>query len=65
MVDQKAAAAEFSRTQAMTAALPEPARTLMTYVNTRNVKALGPMLLPHVGGVHRGCGAVAGALDRP
>ena len=25
----------------MTAALPEPSRTLMTYVNTRNVKALG------------------------
>ena len=48
MVDQKAAAAEFSRTKEMTAALPEPSRTLMTYVNTRNVKALGAALLPHV-----------------
>jgi fermentation-respiration switch protein FrsA (DUF1100 family) len=47
MVDQKAAAAEFTRTQAVTAALPDPARTLMTYVNTRNVGALGPILLPH------------------
>ncbi len=47
MVDQKAAAAELKRTQAMTAALPEPARTLMTYANTRNVAALGPILLPH------------------
>jgi hypothetical protein len=47
MVDQKAAAAEFARTQAMTAALPEPSRTLMTYVNTRNVTNLGPILLPH------------------
>jgi dienelactone hydrolase len=47
MVDQKAAAAEFSHTKAMTAALPDPARTLMTYVNTRDVGALGPILLPH------------------
>ena len=49
MVDQKAAAAEFTRTQAMTAALPEPARTLMTYANARDVAALGPMLLPYSG----------------
>ncbi len=47
MVDQKAAAAEFKQTQAMTAALPDPARTLMTYANARDVKALGPILLPH------------------
>jgi dienelactone hydrolase len=50
MVDQKAAAAEFGRTQTMAAALPEPSRTLMTYVNTRNVKALGAILLPHTAG---------------
>ena len=49
MVDQKAAAAEFKRAQAITAALPEPARTLMTYANARDVKALGPILLPHTG----------------
>jgi dienelactone hydrolase len=47
MVDQKAAAAAFKDTEAMTAALPEPARTLMTYANARNVDALGPILLPH------------------
>jgi dienelactone hydrolase len=47
MVDQKAAAAAFKETQAMTAALPDPARTLMTYANDRNVAALGPILLPH------------------
>jgi fermentation-respiration switch protein FrsA (DUF1100 family) len=47
MVDQKAAQQEFNHTVALTKALPEPARTLMTYVNTRNVKALGPILLPH------------------
>jgi dienelactone hydrolase len=49
MVDQKAAAAAFTETQAMTAALPEPARTLMTYANARDVAALGPILLPHAG----------------
>jgi fermentation-respiration switch protein FrsA (DUF1100 family) len=48
MVDQKAAAAAFKQTQAMTAALPDPARTLMTYANTRDVAALGAALLPHV-----------------
>lgn len=48
MVDQKAAAAEFKRAVQMTAALPEPSRTLMTYVNNRDVKALGAALLPHV-----------------
>jgi fermentation-respiration switch protein FrsA (DUF1100 family) len=31
--------------------MPEPARTLMGYVNDRNVKALGPLLLPHIGGI--------------
>jgi dienelactone hydrolase len=49
MVDQKAAAAAFKDTLAMTAALPDPARTLMTYANDRNVAALGPILLPHTG----------------
>jgi dienelactone hydrolase len=47
MVDQKAAAVAFKATQAMTAALPEPARTLMTYANARDVVRLGPILLPH------------------
>jgi dienelactone hydrolase len=47
MVDQKAAAVAFKQTQAMTAALADPARTLMTYANDRNVAALGPILLPH------------------
>ena len=50
MVDQKAAAAEFKHSLALAAALPEPSKTLMDYVNTRNVAALGPILLPHVQG---------------
>jgi pimeloyl-ACP methyl ester carboxylesterase len=48
MVDQKAAAVEFKHAVALAAALPEPARTLMNAVNTRNVEVLGPVLLPHV-----------------
>ena len=32
----------------MTASLPEPAKTLMGYVNDRDVGHLGPILLPHV-----------------
>lgn len=35
----------------MAAALPEPARTLMRYVNTRDVKALGPQFLAHLAGM--------------
>ena len=33
----------------MVKALPEPSATLLTYVNDRNVKALGPILVPHLG----------------
>ena len=29
--------------------MPEPARTFMGYVNNRDVKTLGPLLLPHIG----------------
>ena len=32
----------------MTASLPEPSKTLMGYVNDRDVAHLGPILLPHV-----------------
>jgi len=32
----------------MTASLPEPSKTLMGYVNDRDVGHLGPILLPHV-----------------
>ena len=31
--------------------MPEPAATLMRYVNTRDVAALGPRLLPHIGAI--------------
>jgi hypothetical protein len=46
MVDKTKAAAEFARAREMATTLPEPARTLMTYVNDRAVDKLGPVLLP-------------------
>jgi dienelactone hydrolase len=46
MVDKEKAAGEFSRAKRLEAALDEPARTYMSYVNTRDVKRLGPILLP-------------------
>ena len=48
MVDKPRAALEFERTKKLTETLPEPARTFMTWVNTRDVARLGPALLPHV-----------------
>ena len=48
MVDKPRAAVTFERAKAIAASLPEPARTFMTWVNTRDVAHLGPALLPHV-----------------
>lgn len=48
MIDKTAAAAEFTRAKALEAALDEPARTYMNYVNTRDVARLGPVLLPYM-----------------
>jgi dienelactone hydrolase len=48
MVDKAKAATEFGRAKTLEAALAEPARTYMKYVNTRDVTRLGPILLPHL-----------------
>jgi dienelactone hydrolase len=48
MIDKAEARKEFERARALATGLPEPARTLMAYVNTRDVEHLGPILLPHV-----------------
>ena len=48
MVDKARSAAEFKRAIEMAGALGEPARTLMRYVNERDVAHLGQVLLPHV-----------------
>lgn len=46
--DAKRAEEKFEEARRMQGQLPEPAATLMKYVNTRDVAALGPLLLPHV-----------------
>jgi dienelactone hydrolase len=48
MVDHARARVVFDEAIAFESTLPEPARTLLHYVNTRDVKRLGPLLLPHV-----------------
>jgi dienelactone hydrolase len=48
MVDKRRAATLFARARELQQEMPEPAATLMGYVNQRNVKALGPLLRPHV-----------------
>lgn len=48
MVDKPRALEEFSRMRAYADTLPEPAATLMKYVNERNVRDLGARLLPVV-----------------
>lgn len=48
MVDKARAATVFDEARAMEAALPEPARSLLALVNTRDVARLGPRLLPLV-----------------
>ena len=48
MVDKAQGQLAFARARDAANELDEPARTLMTYVNDRNVAKLGPLLLPHV-----------------
>ncbi len=48
LVDKEAAAREFARARSLAASLDEPARTLMAYVNNRDVGHLGPILAPHL-----------------
>ena len=48
LVDKAQSTAEFEHAKALGAELPEPSRTLMQYVNDRDVAHLGPLLLPHL-----------------
>jgi dienelactone hydrolase len=48
LIDKNESWNTFQRARAMAETLPEPARTLMGYVNDRDVAHLGPILLPHV-----------------
>jgi hypothetical protein len=49
--DPQAAVKVFDEMKAYAATLPEPSRTLMTYVNERAVDKLGPILLPVADGL--------------
>lgn len=49
LVNMDQANATFQKARDMVKTLPEPSATLLTYVNSRNVKALGPILVPHLG----------------
>jgi dienelactone hydrolase len=49
LVDMKQANATFAKAREMVKNLPEPSATYLRYVNDRDVKALGPVLLPHLG----------------
>jgi dienelactone hydrolase len=46
MIDKARAAAEFAHAKTLEAALAEPAKTYMAYVNARDDAHLGPVLLP-------------------
>jgi hypothetical protein len=48
MVDKAQASREFAHARTLADTLPEPSRTLMTYVNNRDVVHLGPILVPHL-----------------
>ncbi len=48
MIDKAKAASEFAHAKALEASLGQPARTYMQYVNARDVKRLGPVLLPYL-----------------
>src|SRR5206468_1913324 len=48
LIDKNESWNTFVRARAMTASLPEPSKTLMGYVNDRDVGHLGPILLAHV-----------------
>jgi dienelactone hydrolase len=48
LVDKNESWNTYQRARAMTVSLPEPSKTLMGYVNDRDVGHLGPILLPHV-----------------
>jgi dienelactone hydrolase len=48
LFDQRKANEEFAQARAMEAAIGEPARTVLHFVNTRDVKPLGAMVLPHL-----------------
>jgi len=67
MTDQARALKVFDEMKAYAQTLPEPSRTLMTYVNERAVDKLGPILLPIADGLkdHPGMPALSAERAAP
>lgn len=49
LVNMDEANATFAKAREMVKGLPEPSATFLTWVNDRNVKAMGPLLVPYLG----------------
>jgi dienelactone hydrolase len=64
LIDKARSYAEFDHAKALATTLPEPSRTIMGYVNQRDVAHLGPILLPHVSAIG-GDPALSPALSPP
>lgn len=47
--DKRQAEREFAAVRTLAGSLPEPASTLLDYVNNRDIAQLGPRLLPYIG----------------
>jgi dienelactone hydrolase len=62
LVDMNQANATFARARELARTLPEPAATYLTYVNDRNVKKLGPVLVPYLDGLE--ANAASGSPQR-
>ena len=62
LVSQEQADATFARAREMTKTLPQPAARYLTYVNERNVKELGPALVPYLDRL--GADSPAGSPER-
>ena len=65
LVDMNQANAMFAKAKAMQTRLPEPAATFMGYVNNRDVKQLGPRLLPLLGELDAGNPALSPQYAMP
>jgi dienelactone hydrolase len=65
LVDMTRANDTFARARTMQSEMPEPASTLMRYVNDRDVAQLGPRLVPHLDQLGAGDPALSPELAPP
>ena len=65
LVDMNQANATFAKAREMQTRLPEPAATFMGYVNNRDVKQLGPRLVPFLNALDAGTPALSPQYAMP